>query len=129
MILIGNSVSSISRCYFAKGVVHMPSGRIGEPNIINNGDGTISISYTPTEAGLHEMDILFDKEHIPGSPVQFYVDAIAPGHVTAFGPGLVTGRVDKPAEFTVVTKDAGAGLCKLIVSSNCNRMKLRFHLV
>nr|XP_039265539.1 filamin-C-like isoform X3 [Styela clava] len=96
-------------------VVRMPSGKTSEPKIIDNGDGTVSISYLPTESGLHEMDILFNKEHIPGSPVQFYVDAIAPGHVTAHGPGLVTGRVNKPANFTIVTKDAGQGGLALAV--------------
>lgn len=45
-----------------------------------------------------------------GSPIQFYADVMAPGHVTAYGSGLVTGKVDEPAEFTIVTKDAGAGM-------------------
>jgi len=44
-----------------------------------------------------------------GSPIRFYADVVAPGHVTAYGPGLVTGKVNCPADFTIVTKDAGAG--------------------
>ena len=44
-----------------------------------------------------------------GSPLQFYVDAINSGHVTAFGPGLSHGTVNRPATFTIVTKDAGEG--------------------
>lgn len=45
-----------------------------------------------------------------GSPLQFYVDAINSGHVTAYGPGLSHGMVNKPAIFTIVTKDAGEGV-------------------
>lgn len=45
-----------------------------------------------------------------GSPLQFYVDAINSGHVTAYGPGLSHGMVNKPAVFTIVTKDAGEGI-------------------
>lgn len=44
-----------------------------------------------------------------GSPLQFYVDYVNCGHVTAYGPGLTHGVVNKPAVFTVNTKDAGEG--------------------
>lgn len=44
-----------------------------------------------------------------GSPLQFYVDAINSGHVTAYGPGLSHGMLNRPAAFTIVTKDAGEG--------------------
>lgn len=44
-----------------------------------------------------------------GSPLQFYVDYVNCGHVTAYGPGLTHGVVNKPATFTVNTKDAGEG--------------------
>lgn len=44
-----------------------------------------------------------------GSPLQFYVDAINSRHVSAYGPGLSHGMVNKPATFTIVTKDAGEG--------------------
>lgn len=47
---------------------------------------------------------------LTGSPLQFYVDAINSGHVTAYGPGLSHGMVNKPAIFTIVTKDAGEGI-------------------
>lgn len=46
-----------------------------------------------------------------GSPLQFYVDAINSGHVTAFGPGLSHGTAHRAATFTIVTKDAGEGTC------------------
>ncbi|XP_038668148.1 filamin-C [Scyliorhinus canicula] len=97
------------------GEVRMPSGKTARPNITDNKDGTITVKYAPIEKGLHEMDIKYDGNHIPGSPLQFYVDAINSGHVTAFGPGLSHGMVNKHATFTIVTKDAGEGGLSLAV--------------
>lgn len=37
------------------------------------------------------------------------MDYVNSGHVTAYGPGLIHGMVNKPAVFTVNTKDAGEG--------------------
>ncbi len=48
------------------GEVHMPSGKTGQPEIIDNKDGTVTVKYAPTEAGLHEMHIKFNGTHIPG---------------------------------------------------------------
>ncbi|XP_078138337.1 filamin-C isoform X4 [Centroberyx gerrardi] len=97
------------------GEVRMPSGRTACPHITDNKDGTVTVKYSPTERGLHEMDIKYDGNHIPGSPLQFYVDAINSGHVTAYGPGLSHGMVNRPATFTIVTKDAGEGGLSLAV--------------
>uniref|UniRef100_A0AAR2JI04 Calponin-homology (CH) domain-containing protein n=1 Tax=Pygocentrus nattereri TaxID=42514 RepID=A0AAR2JI04_PYGNA len=97
------------------GEVRMPSGKTAQPHITDNKDGTVTVKYAPTEKGLHEMDIKYDGNHIPGSPLQFYVDAINSGHVTAYGPGLSHGMVNKPAIFTIVTKDAGEGGLSLAV--------------
>lgn len=44
-----------------------------------------------------------------GSPLQFFVDYMNSGNVSAYGPGLIHGTVNKPAVFTVNTKDAGEG--------------------
>ncbi|XP_041637158.1 filamin-C-like isoform X6 [Cheilinus undulatus] len=97
------------------GEVRMPSGRTAMPNITDNKDGTVTVKYSPTERGLHEMDIKYDGDHIPGSPLQFYVDAINSGHVNAYGPGLSHGTINRPATFTIVTKDAGEGGLSLAV--------------
>ncbi|XP_061470231.1 filamin-A isoform X1 [Rhineura floridana] len=97
------------------GEVHMPSGKVAKPDITDNKDGTVTVRYAPTEAGLHEMDIRYDNMHIPGSPLQFYVDYVNSGHVTAYGPGLIHGVVNKPAIFTVNTKDAGEGGLSLAI--------------
>uniref|UniRef100_A0A674D179 Filamin C n=1 Tax=Salmo trutta TaxID=8032 RepID=A0A674D179_SALTR len=95
--------------------VRMPSGKTARPHITDNKDGTITVKFNPTEKGLHEMDIKYEGNHIPGSPLQFYVDAINSGLVTAYGPGLCHGTVNKPATFTVVTKNAGEGGLSLAV--------------
>uniref|UniRef100_A0A8P4GRJ8 Calponin-homology (CH) domain-containing protein n=1 Tax=Dicentrarchus labrax TaxID=13489 RepID=A0A8P4GRJ8_DICLA len=97
------------------GEVRMPSGKTGRPHITDNKDGTITIKYQPTERGLHEMDIKYEGNHIPGSPLQFFVDAVNSGVVTAYGPGLSYGMVNKSATFTVVTKNAGEGGLSLAV--------------
>ncbi|KAG7221104.1 hypothetical protein INR49_017545 [Caranx melampygus] len=97
------------------GEVRMPSGKTARPHITDNKDGTITIKYQPTERGLHEMDIKCEGNHIPGSPLQFYVDAVNSGVVTAYGPGLSYGMVNKTATFTVVTKNAGEGGLSLAV--------------
>lgn len=44
----------------------MPSGKVAKPDITDNKDGTVTVRYAPTEAGLHEMDIRYDNMHIPG---------------------------------------------------------------
>ncbi|XP_069485638.1 filamin-C isoform X4 [Ambystoma mexicanum] len=97
------------------GQVRMPSGKMARPNITDNKDGTVTVKFAPVEKGLHEMDIKYDGNHIPGSPLQFYVDAINSRHVNAYGPGLSHGMVNKPATFTIVTKDAGEGGLSLAV--------------
>lgn len=62
-----------------------------------------------------------------GSPLQFYVDYMNSGNVSAYGPGLIHGTVNKPAVFTVNTKDAGEGKTQsrgsvhLAVCSSCCR--------
>ncbi|XP_064198586.1 filamin-C isoform X3 [Anguilla rostrata] len=97
------------------GEVRMPSGKTARPHITDNKDGTVTVKYAPTEKGLHEMDIKYEGNHIPGSPLQFYVDAINSRHVTAYGAGLSHGMVNKPATFTIVTKEAGEGGLSLAV--------------
>lgn len=48
------------------GEVRMPSGKTARPFIRDNKDGTVTVQYQPTEKGLHEMDIKYDGNHIPG---------------------------------------------------------------
>lgn len=48
------------------GEIHMPSGKTATPEIVDNKDGTVTVRYTPTEVGLHEMHIKYMGSHIPG---------------------------------------------------------------
>lgn len=47
----------------------MPSGKSAQPLITDNLDGTVTVQYSPTEAGLHEMHIKYNGTHIPGQRV------------------------------------------------------------
>ncbi|CAH8544199.1 unnamed protein product [Schistosoma turkestanicum] len=98
-----------------EGLVRTPSGRILHPTLLDNGDGTVTAQFQPNEPGLHELEITYNGQSIPGSPFRFYVEAVGSGIVTAYGPGLSCGRAGEPANFTLVTRDAGAGGLSLSV--------------
>ena len=60
----------------------------------DNGDGTCSVSYLPTEPGDYLVNILFEDVHIPGSP--FRADVVMPfdpSQVSASGSGLKRAKV------------------------------------
>lgn len=42
-------------------------------NCRDNGDGTCSVAYLPTEAGDYGINITFNEQHVPGSPFQAIV--------------------------------------------------------
>ena len=109
-----NKLGALSKPVSAR--VKMPSGKIANPNVEQNPDGTVSIKYQPSEVGLHELDVLYNGQPIQGSPFKFHVDAInsitgdmSGGYVTAYGAGLSHGACNEPCEFRIVTKDAGTG--------------------
>ena len=54
----------------------MPSGKVAQPAITDNKDGTVTVRYAPSEAGLHEMDIRYDNMHIPGAPPRCTASAL-----------------------------------------------------
>ncbi|XP_008336042.3 filamin-B-like [Cynoglossus semilaevis] len=93
----------------------MPSGKTAEPVIIDNLDSTVTVQYSPSEAGLHEMHIKYNGTHIPESPLQFYVNHLSSPNVTAYGPGLSYGVANKLALFTVCTEEASEGGLDLAV--------------
>ncbi|XP_010214918.1 PREDICTED: filamin-A-like, partial [Tinamus guttatus] len=43
------------------GEVRMPSGKVAKPDITDNKDGTVTVRFAPSEAGLHEMDICYEN--------------------------------------------------------------------
>lgn len=95
----------------------------------DNGDGTCSVSYLPTEAGDYNINILFGEEHIPGSPFKAAVkQALDPGRVTASGPGLERAKAGEVATFTVDCSRAGeAELTVEIVSDSGTKAEVRIY--
>ncbi|KAK6175823.1 hypothetical protein SNE40_014209 [Patella caerulea] len=100
---------------FVSAYVKMPSGKKAYPKIQDNKDGSVTVRYQPTETGLHELHVQYNNEPIDGSPFKFHVDAVNSGYVTAYGPGLSHGIVNERCEFTINTKDAGAGGLSLAI--------------
>lgn len=86
-----------------------PSGKEERPQLVDNKDGTVTFKYQPSERGTHQLVVTYNGRPVPGSPFKFMVDGIGTGRVSAYGPGLSHGRTGEPAEFTIVTKDAGPG--------------------
>lgn len=74
----------------------------------DNGDGSCSVYYLPTEPGEYAINILFADQHIPGSPFKAPVRlAFDTSKVTASGPGLEKAKAGEPATFTVDCTRAG----------------------
>ncbi|GAA48860.1 filamin-C [Clonorchis sinensis] len=109
-------------------MVVRPSGTQQHVTPTINPDDTITIMYDPVEQGMHELhvngitrakpgDMRSSTVAMPlqGSPYRFFVDLVATGHITAYGPGLSHGVTNQPAEFTINTKDAGGGGLSLSV--------------
>ena len=85
------------------------------PFVEENGNGSIGISYQPTERGPHSLDVKHEGEHVQGSPYKFYASPQDDGKVHATGPGLTHGVCGDPADFVISTKGAGAGGLALAV--------------
>uniref|UniRef100_A0A0X3NMU0 Calponin-homology (CH) domain-containing protein n=1 Tax=Schistocephalus solidus TaxID=70667 RepID=A0A0X3NMU0_SCHSO len=98
------------------GFVIRPSGVHDKVDLKDNSDGTVLVNYQPKERGMHELHVNSlsdgpDGASMPlaGSPYKFFVDNLASGNISAYGPGLSHGVTGQPAEFTVAMKDVGAG--------------------
>lgn len=85
----------------------------------DNGDGTCSVSYLPTEPGEYLINILFEDVHIPGSPfhadIQYPFD---PTKVVASGSGLKRGKVGETSVLNVDCTKAGPGQLTLEAESD-----------
>jgi filamin len=55
----------------------------------DNQDGTCHVSYLPTMAGNYLINILYQGEHIPGSPFQATVESnLDIRGIRCYGPGI-----------------------------------------
>lgn len=87
-----------------------PSGSIVPvPVMAGVEEGSVRVVYHPSEAGPHVLKVLYAGQPVPGDPFSFYVHASTPGQVIAYGPGLISGKINHECVFTVVTKNAGPG--------------------
>lgn len=85
----------------------------------DNGDGSCSVSYLPTEPGEYAINILFAEQHIPGSPFKAAVQSVFdPNKVTASGPGLERGKVNEDGSFTVDCSKAGEAALTIEIISD-----------
>ncbi|OCT57973.1 hypothetical protein XELAEV_18002841mg [Xenopus laevis] len=92
--------------------VTSPSGKIHDAEIMESENNTYCIRFVPTEMGVHTVSVKYKGQHVPGSPFQFTVGPLGEGgahKVRAGGPGLEQGEVGTPAEFSIWTREAGAG--------------------
>ena len=75
--------------------------------IIQNGDGTVSITFEPPTVGVYHTDILWNGRKVYGCP--FTVIVSDPGKCVAHGEGLYQARLNEAACFEVTTIGAGPG--------------------
>jgi len=85
-----------------------------KPSIVDNGDGTWTVQYQPTDPGNYHIEVIQRNpslphlfNHIKDSPFNVLID---PGTVAAnciaYGPGLEPGVLDtEPATFTIEARD------------------------
>uniref|UniRef100_A0A183UQL7 Filamin-A n=1 Tax=Toxocara canis TaxID=6265 RepID=A0A183UQL7_TOXCA len=89
-------------------IVTMPSGKHDVAQIKDNHNGTVTVTYCPTQCGHHTLSIQHNGVNMVGSPIAFFVDEAKAGPVTVYGPGLSRAVVGEPAAFTVSAKGSPA---------------------
>lgn len=92
--------------------VTSPSGHVTEAEIVPVGKNSHCVRFVPQEMGVHTVSVKYRGQHVTGSPFQFTVGPLGEGgahKVRAGGPGLERGEAGIPAEFSIWTREAGAG--------------------
>uniref|UniRef100_A0A8C4V1W2 Filamin B n=1 Tax=Falco tinnunculus TaxID=100819 RepID=A0A8C4V1W2_FALTI len=92
--------------------VTSPSGRNSDAEIMEADKNTYCVRFVPQEMGVHTVDVKYRGQPVLGSPFQFTVGPLGEGgahKVRAGGPGLKRGETGIPAEFSIWTREAGAG--------------------
>ncbi|XP_060516412.1 filamin-A isoform X2 [Cylas formicarius] len=102
-------------------------------NCRDNGDGTCSVAYLPTEVGDYGINITFNDNHIPGSPFQaIIVPEVDMNMIKVSGSGIQLHGVyvDSPTDFLVDTRgipkssDDGKVTCTITNPSGAQTEKL-----
>ena len=76
------------------------------PTVTDGGDGTFTIQYTPSDAGLKKMNVTFGEAPIPNTPLK--LNLFDASKVKAYGPGLEQGlKCGEQTHFTVDMRQAG----------------------
>ena len=87
-----------------------PDGKKIPVKIIDNEDGTYEVVFVPEDVGNHNIDVKFDGDKVPGSPLTVPVKAgIDANKVKCTGDGLTNPRSKHDNQFTIDTGDAGPG--------------------
>lgn len=103
-------------------VITGPSGNSTTAHVVPVGEGYV-VNFTPTEVGEYRLGVTLGGEMINrpgGGPYRVTcTQASNPNKVSACGPGLSGGLVNRPAEFTIDTKKAGQGGLGVTVEGPC----------
>uniref|UniRef100_A0A667YJB0 Filamin B, beta (actin binding protein 278) n=1 Tax=Myripristis murdjan TaxID=586833 RepID=A0A667YJB0_9TELE len=89
-----------------------PSGTTEEATVTITGCDLCSVSFVPTEPGVHTVSVQYKGQPIPGGLYQYTVGPLGEGgaeKVQAWGPGLMCAKTNIPAEFSIWAREAGAG--------------------
>ncbi|KAG7270234.1 hypothetical protein CRUP_013951 [Coryphaenoides rupestris] len=94
-------------------------------NVQDNGDGTHSVSYTPTVEGVHVLAVRYAEQDVPRSPFKLRVQpTYDASRVQASGPGLTSGVLASlPTHFTVDASAAGRAELGVTVTDQDGKAK------
>ena len=77
------------------------------PNISSHGDNH-DVSFTPWEVGKHQVEVMWEGSHIPGSPVPLEIRAAPDVNAcSATGDGLKRGITGKTNTFKILSPEKG----------------------
>ncbi|XP_054990702.1 filamin-B isoform X2 [Sorex araneus] len=107
----------------------METGLVEPVNVVDNGDGTHTVTYTPSQEGPYMVSVKYADEEIPRSPFKVKVlPTYDASKVTATGPGLSSYGVPAslPVEFAIDARDAGEGLLAVQITDQEGKPKRAF---
>jgi filamin len=88
-----------------------PTGNEIPVKLVDNNDGTYSVSYQPLDPGNHQVDVILRTkiplfyDHIKDSPYTVIVSGTDNSASLVWGPGLEDVYDTKPTEFYIKSKD------------------------